>query len=233
MLVYVILIPMTKYWKGKTMPVEMRTKMSISQAKRQENDIPFSEYFMDIFDGHMLGDGHVRCKTFYQGRYVHHSKFKEYIMWLKECFEEQGVRTSKIYERDLSAKTFSFNTISTKQLGEERVRWYGHNKTGKKRVPSDIRINPTSVLRWYLDDGCLQTKTGRNKNNKRIVLHTNGFMKSEVDFLINKLNRTIPNFKASYYKSLNCIYIKDRFVVPFLSYIGKCPISCYNYKWII
>jgi hypothetical protein len=77
---------------------------------------------------------------------------------------------------------------------------------------------------WYIGDGELERKDGY------IKLHTDCFLKSEVDFLCNLL--TDFEAKSSIKgKDQYIIYIPRKNVKKFLNYIGDCPFKDYEHKW--
>jgi len=113
----------------------------------------------------------------------------------------------------------------------QRKRWY---PDGKKRIPEDVLITPTSLLLWYLGDGSLDRFSGY------IVLCTDGYNLSEHQLLQHKLSLLSINAKIrgqyrtrekKYYHKL---LITRKNVKKFFDVIGySSPVKCYNYKFTI
>lgn len=184
--------------------------------------IIFSSDEIDVLSGALLGDGHIDLK----GRsscFSYGSSRLEHVLFVFNFLKrfvtpryQQGPvkydffdkRTKKTYTR------FYFKTQSNISLFELRRRWYPNNI---KIIPPDITLSPLKALLWYIGDGYL------NKNY--IKLSTDGFDTGDISILINLLRQFDP------YTLNNRIYIPRHFIRSFLSYIGPCPVSCYNYKW--
>ncbi len=230
------------YVKGTGITRPLSEANSIAQAKRYP-DIPISGELMDIISGNLLGDGSIVNK--HSGRsacYLHGSKHREYIEWLKWVFRKHGYETGKIYE--VSAQTlevadrvarfsrvFKLASQATPSLKGIRDKWY---PADIKRVPEDLRLNRTVLLHWYLGDGCLGFR-GRGRTRPMIVLATNSFPLEDQHKLQDKL--LALDIKSSIVQSRGGygyrLHVND--VAPFFAVLGECPrelAQVYGYKWL-
>jgi len=111
-------------------------------------------------------------------------------------------------------------------LTEQRKRWY---PDGKKIVPLDIKLSKELLLWWYLGDGHLERKKARPAY-RRVVLCTDCFEESELDFLIRLLRKELGN--NSIYKESKHLIISRSALCNFAKYIGTdCPVPEYEYKF--
>lgn len=209
------------------MSLKTKKKMSISRRKNALLSINLSKSFLSIIEGELLGDGNLRREYGFQGRYKHDNKYRSYIVWLKNIFTKNKIPTSKIYKRVMeNSITYSFYTYSTKEFGELYKKWYPNNK---KVPPQDLILNKKMLLHWYLGDGSLVFRSGRNKNNKSIRIYTDAFSKKSIINLIKQI-KNLVGISPTYQKSRNCIFIKDNDVIRFIKFLGKSPVKCYKYK---
>ncbi len=109
-------------------------------------------------------------------------------------------------------------------LTHQRHRWY---PDGKKIIPKDLNLTSTTMLWWYLGDGCLLKKKIRPKF-RRLALATNSFSPQEVDFLIEKLTTLVGD---DVYPEGKGIIISRNSITRFASLVGSSPVECYAYKF--
>ena len=213
------------------MPLKMRLKMSVSRRKNALVDIPLSNKFLSILNGLLLGDGGLRSEYGFQGRYKHDDKHYSYIVWLRKIFKKNKISVSKIYKRIHknvgNAITYSFYTGSTIQFGNLYRKWY---PSKKKIIPKDVEIKKNTLLHWYVGDGTLVKRSGRNKNSRCIKIYTDAFKRRDIKRIIKQI-KDLTGVSPNYQKSRNNIYIKDNDVKKFIKFLGKCPVKCYQYKF--
>lgn len=196
--------------------------INVSESKRiyHQRSVNISDKLLEIIYGELLGDGHIR-PTQHQAFFQYNTSNKEYCMWLKKQFNNDGIKTSKIYKINNGVGvsgnilvSFHFKTISTIEFKDIREKWYDNIKI----VPEDLNLTPTIVRHWWIGDGSLSSQK----------FATNGFLKRDVDLLVNKLNNI--GIKSKRYKD-NTIYVSRKSIKELISFIGKCPVKSYNYKW--
>lgn len=170
---------------------------------------------LEIINGSLLSDGCVPLIKRYKNLYFTHScKFEEYIDFLISNF------SFKTYKRKNERKNISYElrTKCSKTWNEFRKKWYPNEK---KEVPKDLKITPTTLLHWYIGDGCITKENG-------IVLCTDSFSKKSLNILEKELKRigiiVFVNKKSR-------IIVPNKYVCEFLNYIGQSPVFCYSYKW--
>jgi hypothetical protein len=168
---------------------------------------------LEFIDGSMLGDGsicHDRNKPnrnwwFSKGQsmFSHsgHNKI-EYMNWHmfmmgehsqklgehhgKAKFPDPQFNTDKIYSK------YAFATCHHPIWNRVGKRWYMHDSQGClmyhpvtnrkiKIVPQDLILTPLMLCIWYMDDGSNYPK------DANLTLETEGFAKTEVEFLIERL----------------------------------------------
>src|SRR5206468_3127331 len=74
-------------------------------------------------------------------------------------------------------------------------KWYPN---GKKIVPLELKLTPTTVLHWFMGDGT--TSFIKNTNRVELTLCTNGFNKIEVIFLkklLSEINLDLGIYKVT------------------------------------
>lgn len=181
-----------------------------------------------IIEGCLLGDGslekqatnasfHYTSSSKEHAAYVH-SFFKPYCTPTYQSlkrYEFYDSRTEKTYVR------YWFRTKCLPIFTEQHNRFY-QNRT--KIVPTDLVIDKSVLLFWYIGDGELESNYGYVK------LHTNCFSQQEVESLCVKLAR----FESKPLRKQVGEYIVTiprRRVSDFLTTIGPCIIQDYAHKW--
>ena len=190
----------------------------------------------EVLYGALLGDGSLVTHKHATNSYFSYlSKSKQHVEYVMNYFQEYltkaGIcesdyldqRTNKIYHRSL-AKTYSNDAFT-----QEKQHWY---QNGKKIIPDDLILTPTTCLIWYIGDGCIS----HGKRTQNIKLATQCFSKEDQEKIILP---QLQKFEASLMKAdiskdgqqQYFIYIPKRKIKKFLEYIGPCPFSDYQYKW--
>lgn len=192
------------------------------------NHCNLSQKAIEWINGELLGDGHLRSRSSYSASFGYSSKYEEYIEYISNTLKSFGIKqTGRIRRRiDKRHNNIIYHYVSRDyiELLPIRKKWY---PKGKKMIPIDVRLTPLTLRQHYIGDGSLNHQ---KHGNPRIILATNGFKISEVKRLIKQLLRL--GFKASRRPSRNTIGISNKFTKDFLDYIGKCPVSCYQYKFL-
>jgi len=202
---------------------------NISEAEHlaQANHCNLSQEAEEWIDGELLGDGCIRRISPYSGRFRYASKYLEYIQYVSDTLKSFGIkRTGKInkkYHKKMNCYTYHYASLSYPELLSIRKRWY---PKGKKIIPRDLKLTPLVLRQEHIGDGCL---IHYKKNNPAIVLSTDGFTIENVNWFVNELNKL--GFKSTRRNCNNTIHISTKSTKDFLSYIGECPVECYQYKF--
>lgn len=161
--------------------------------RRSVLDYKMNDIQTQIFTGHMLGDGWtisgIDCVNAKFGL-KRKTEDKNYLEWSYEIFkdlcgteikdrENQDKRTGKTYYSS------SFKTLSTLELTKYHKIW--HNENNIKTIPANLELTPLILSVWFCDDGNIRIKSGVNAISE-ISIATDGFSRSDVDLLVNKIN---------------------------------------------
>ena len=183
----------------------------------------------DIIIGSLLSDGSINNSNNGKNYFWTHMCINEdYIDLL---IKETNIRLNKFSteskpfvstingETYLSKKSYTLKSMASTTFTKYRKEWYPN---GIKIVPHSIKLTPIVVLHWYIGDGSISDSNG-------ITLCTDSFDESSIFFLLQELLQL--NFDPIHSEKRNRIIIPNRRVREFLSYIGKCPVESYEYKW--
>jgi len=180
-------------------------------------------------DGLLLGDGYVNpnhnTKVGRVSMGLQHLEFLDYCMsFVKEYEPEEP----KIYYGKKDNGIWTSKTHFHPDLYEQYLRWY---PGGKKDIPEDIELTPTTVLLWYLGDGSLSAVN--SANSRSLYFATNSFPRKSIE------NILVPKLEAIGVETLritpdNRLFIATRSIPVLLDYMGgKSPVACYDYKFEI
>lgn len=194
---------------------------------RQTNHCNLSDEAKQWLDGELLGDGHLEIRSKYSARFSYGSKYFEYINYISDTLNSFGIKQAgkinKRHHKDMNCYSYSYHSLSYEELLSIRKRWYPR---GEKVIPRDLQLTPLVLRQEYIGDGCLRH---RKNANPYIVLSTNGFPVSDVEWLKNQLIKI--GLKSTRQPFYNSIGISAYSTEDFLCYVGKCPTKCYDYKW--
>jgi len=121
-------------------------------------------------------------------------------------------------------------TLMHPDINSQAVRWYsGPNQT--KKIPTDVRITPISVMLWYLGDGSFHYEEKGNMSVLRLA--TCSFDRNDLEqIVISKLKSHNIDCYVDDYK--NDIHVRSESIKYFFNFIGwKSPIVCYDHKFVI
>ncbi len=159
------------------------------------------------------------------------NKSREYLRFLRKnvsIFKNRKIR--KVQHRINEKKYYSYmlDSLGYKDFINLHKLWYPKKN---KKVPKNIKLTPSTCLHWYLGDG-------NNSNLNNIIrLHTEGFSKTDILLLIQKLKNN--GIYSYFYKRMITktfgygafLVLSRRPMIKFLKYIGECPVKYFNYKW--
>lgn len=197
-------------------------------------DEPFSDEFVAILDGELLGDGclYPRYENSQGAVYQHGTAKSAYLDWLTNLFESEGFSTQrgehmKREDREGWNDTMNYKmwTLNYTSLLDEYQRWYPN---GEKRVPDDIEISPLTLRHWYIGDGSYSV---RDCGFEEIKLCTYGFTDSGRTRLVRELESAgiQTNVQGS-----GVLYVTADSRERFFEYMAPPPgelEDVYGYKW--
>jgi len=194
---------------------------SRSKASPIEETITLTKFQKDVIVGDLLSDGSLTVNG--QGvRYQTGDVNVEYLKYIKnslpeELFTDNSINTNKD----------DFNYLTTRNadiFSSMRDVWY---PDGEKRLPSNYKLNSTHILHWYIGDGNLRDDRGSPR------IHVTWEEENKLDKIVDMLEENIGNgVSVQSDGDGSSIYISSALSDSFFRFIGKCPVECYNYKWI-
>nr|EGQ40254.1 MAG: LAGLIDADG DNA endonuclease family, Helix-turn-helix [Candidatus Nanosalinarum sp. J07AB56] len=168
---------------------------------------------IDMIEGGLLGDGSLSKNDSHVPSYGQVSTDREYVSWLKQHFEQDGISVHNLRERDKKWRnTHSLRTRCYPEFEELEERWYddiddvldelddkdeierirkrkeqGHQRV--KRVPDNLEMTPEKLLHLHLGDGSLQREegTGRGGGRPWVTLYVNGFLRDDIENIADSL----------------------------------------------
>lgn len=163
--------------------VEIRSIKEQLEKRLAESSSDFN--FLEIIDGVLLGYGQIDPKGLL---HLEQSNVRKgWILQVRrhlksvgcECkLLKIGPRTRVIEGRKVRSNPAThLYTPAYKEMQDQRARWYPR---GKRHVPRDLVLTPVVFNHWFCGDGTYNT-------NGQLILCTNGFKKSDVDFLVERL----------------------------------------------
>jgi hypothetical protein len=126
---------------------------NVMASKYNKLPIKFSDFFKDFLIGSLMGDGSLIINK--NGRnpfYAHTDKNKETILYYKQVFENEGIKTSSIWVNPLS-KCYTFQTECRVEFLPIYQLFYVNST---KKILPNIDLNPTILLYWYIGDGSVK-----------------------------------------------------------------------------
>lgn len=177
--------------------------------------------------------------------YIVHNLEKLYNIKFTESskdnvFIKRGIQRNDQYNKETQKhyQSYRIQSLSSEFLTEQHTRWY---KNQVKVLPEDLVLTPLSVLNLYIGDGSLDLNRGYNGYKSYlccIKLSTQSFSYDEQQRLVSlfeNIGFDISNFKINkrHGKGKNnyALYIYRGSIPQFFSYIGLCPVECYQYKF--
>ncbi|KKL58882.1 hypothetical protein LCGC14_2220900, partial [marine sediment metagenome] len=207
-------------------------KFSHDEVSKFKNN----QEFNSRITGHLLGDGSLNTDISFTLR----NTKKDYIIDLQSFFNSITRRENKIitipsYITSISniatkcKESYSCTFTCSSIFRPLKELWYKNKKT----VPKSLNLTPLICNRWYCDDGSLYIN--QKKGILRIILYTDSFALSDVEFLILSLTNSIgihPTKKIRTERDEQyVIVISGQDVLSFLDYIKACPVPSFLYKW--
>lgn len=190
------------------------------------NHCDLSPEAIEWINGELLGDGCIRSQSKYSANFTYTSKYPEYIEYVSNTLKLFGIEQAGKIKEEYSVKydcyTYHYNSRCYVELLHIHEQWYSQKK---KIIPRDLELTPLTLRQHYIGDGSLRKQAARTPF---IKLCTYGFTISDVEYFISKLIKLGINAKRS---ARNAVRISSYSTKDFLSYIGVCPVECYQYKW--
>lgn len=203
---------------------------NISKGQRKRFGIIdpiFSNDFLEILDGLMLGDAHFEIKG--NSARIKLGQRYDRIEWLeqvKQLLEKSslkckinnhspgGLRTI-VNVQSFAQPSICLVTSYYPELFQYYLRWYNNNK---KQIPENVQISPIALALWYCGDGHLD-------KGKTINIATDSFQLESIKVLSQKIN---DHYELETYVSNNNriimshTYDRAKFIQLIQNYIPLC-----------
>jgi len=118
------------------------------------NHIELTDKLLEELDGLLLGDGCLCPSNSISAWYSHGDKHPTYIKWLKAHLKTLSLECTIATPTKLYSKSY-------RELYDLRLKWYPN---GKKKIPDDLVLTPTTLRNWYIGDG--NYRPGKNGTKK-------------------------------------------------------------------
>lgn len=227
----------------KKFNIEIRNK---SERRKKEND--FFILNLPVINGSLLGDSFITKQLTKNGNcglskkninYDHLLYFSSKILKFSPEKRISGPIEPPT-NLTVNGKPYYFlNTFKHLELTELRKKWYPYDI---KIIPRDILLTKESLLHWFLDDGFSYRFKDKYKNKEysyvRIFLCTNGFSKSDLEWICDKLKTEFKLIFTLSKKGLRKdgsqsyqLKLSQSQTNYFFDLIGECPVDSMKYKW--
>lgn len=194
----------------KRTPWEVRKVNSNSQFHRElRKSLSLSAVQKNALWGSLLGDGCLITNpsmTNYRLQIEQSAKQKDYVFWKYEIFKNFVLTPPKYLSR---TRSWKFRTISHEDFLPFREMFY---KNGTKILPKDLSFlkDPLVLAIWFMDDGCLDRKSGYILNTQNFTFAEN---KRLMEALANNLGLKYISIHhdRKYYR----LYVRKRSMITF------------------
>lgn len=198
-----------------------------------------SDEFMEYFVGFMLGDGYLsnRNKSKHSAQFIVTNKFPSHAHFVSQLLAREGIdHIVKIGDKQGGFKgSKASSTVYTKfykTFSDLEEEWYTTRSDGThfKRVPSNLKLTPISLLSWYIGDGYLVNLHGKPT---RVQFCTDRYTDDEIRFLRDCFERDF-GIQAQIDWNRRRIRIPTRHLEQFFAILPDCPLLINDdlgYKW--
>lgn len=202
--------------------VRIRTVNESCAYFRNKSFLNIAE-IQNMFDGLLLGDAWIECDGKSEGRLAI-TQCDAHLDWLvsiKKCLDFYNIKNTLIKTKNRGWLLRTGKYVNFTQLRQE---WY---PDGKKIVPKKLQLTSITLAHWIWGDGTL-TNSGYTYS-----LCTDGFSETDVDLLIELLQKDLDIVASKYLKEgkywrINVYRKCER--IKILNYIQDfCP-PCFQYK---
>lgn len=179
----------------------------------------------EVIEGELLGDGSVSISKGYKNaRFQWGGLSHDLGAYLHDMLGNFGSYSKIDVKPNRKLPFWKITSKAAVAFTELHAKWY---PCGKKIFP-DIAITPTILLHWYMGDGYLKVRQGRQS---AIRLSTQCFDDASLSLMVSRLNEVGLHAKP---EKNNAGYVLVFPVIdtsPFFEFIGRCPIPYFDYKW--
>ena len=219
-------------------------------------DIHADNFVLDesVVCGGLLGDAgfriHNKHSDFSYPSFYRKNKYRDHVEFVAKLLgDTYGARITEDKSRRLVAggkiygPYYVFRTLCHKELLPLYRKWYPEGSGFKKVIPSDIEINETVLLHWFLDDGSSSRRTRKypshwkqRKQQVKIVFCSESFTKEDQEVLCEKVAAKFPltpRLQKVQWGAGYRIGLPQSETKQFFGIIGPPPVPSLAYKWKI
>lgn len=167
----------------------------LAYQERRTNHCTITPHVNNVIDGILLSDAAcVRGRGRMTARLLvsQHPSRLDWLVAIGDALAAASIvskiddlkpRPMTMFEgRPMGGRSYkSLNTPSYPELVAVQERWYPN---GKKAIPSDISLTPTTLLHWFCGDGC-------GVSDGTVKLYTNGFDFEGVELIASRMERDL------------------------------------------
>lgn len=204
------------------------------QKFNKKDELIFTQNFKDLLTGLLLGDGGLRLVPKGINPYFQYTdKHKEVIEYIISLFVENNIKCGQIQINKQSG-CYAFQSETRPEFLELYNLFYPKEimdtQTQCRKILPNIELNQTILLWWYIGDGGIKKQSGTLNNAAAITCkHLNPFV---LEWFRNNIDVNITTHCDKRGNMSYKYYFNNKSFNKLLDYIGKCPIFCYEYKWI-
>lgn len=176
-----------------------------------------------IMIGSLLGDGTLRkqgTRTNALFEVNHSFEYRTYVDWKYSTLKEFVLTPPKSRLGNGTRVAYRFTTRSL-PIFTEYYHWFYADS--KKRIPSDVRLDPLSLAVWFMDDGA-KSRTSYYLNTQQFTFEEQVLLQK---FLLNsfQLNTTLNKDKHYWRIRVSTESSKrmNEIIIPFIR-------PCFRYK---
>lgn len=202
---------------------------AIESYKKQ---LKLSEIQKEILVGILLGDATLETANHghtYRLKIEQSRRHAPYVMHLYDMFREwvnSPPRSRVVRRHGRTSENVAFATLSVAAFRFYAKQFY---RDGRKCVPKLIHrwLTPKALAYWYMDDGSI-----KSRESKGVIFNTQGFLKIEVEQLIQALQQCFQ-LEASLRKQSDGwhIYISGRSFERMTELIHPYLLESMRYKF--
>ena len=221
--------------------IEVRSVSDGLTINREDDGFIFD---IPVIEGGLLGDASMGAWNKESDKsypcFYRKNKNYDHVKYVAEILFDSGgidkITENKSVTNGKKHTAFKISSQVKKELMPLYRKWYPPENNYIKVLPEDTDISPTSLLHWFLDDGCSTRRKGYGRKSRQIliVFCSESFTREEQEFLCGRImdeHGLKTNVRPANSGTGWRIYIPQSNADLFYEIIGKCPVPSLEYKW--
>lgn len=187
----------------------------------------------NLIIGSVLGDGYIRQLKNRQDAFLeinHSIKAKDYVNYKYNILKNicQSPPQERYTDKDRTKVAYRFYTRQSEEITSIYQDFY---KNRNKIIPRNLKLNPTILAIWYMDDGS-KTLNKKHETNINVYLNTQQFSLSDQKYILYLLREINVKARLNKDKKYYRVRILKESIKTFMDYIRPEIINCMSYKLI-